>query len=359
MLQTKILVIYPEVTQTKMAVYQNGEVVFLKTIRHKPEQLNTFDDVIDQLDFRVDAVMAELNENELDKNYIRIIMARGGLIKPVKSGVYEVNERMKEDLRIGIMGRHATNLGGLMADRIAHMLPDAKAYLGDPVVVDELSDMARVSGHPLLPRKSIFHCLNHKYVARQYARSVNRNYQDLNLIVAHVGGGGISVGAHEKGLVVDVNQAFHGDGPFAVTRTGSLPIGDLVDLCFSGKYTHEQIKKMITEEGGLTAYIGTSSLREIESRLAAGDENVEFYVKAMAYQVAKEIGAMCAVLAGKVDAVLLTGNLLGNRIFASEIIRRIEKIAPITVYPVVNDLDSLAAIAMSVLSGTANIMEYE
>ncbi|MDP2424135.1 MAG: butyrate kinase [Bacteroidales bacterium] len=359
MLYIKILVIYPEVKQTKIAIYQNAEVVFLKTLKHKAEQLAQFADVIDQLPMRVALIMNELNTSDFDLSTIRVIIARGGLIKPVLSGVYEVNERMKEDLRKGIMGQHAINLGGLIADEIAHKLPDAKAYLGDPVVVDELSDMARVSGHPLIVRKSIFHALNHKYCARAFAKSTSKSYQDLNLVVAHVGGGGISVGAHQKGHVVDVNQAFQGDGPFTFTRSGSLPVGDLVNLCFSGQYTHPQILNMITEEGGLSAYLGTSSLRAIETNLAAGDEKTIFYVKTMAYQVAKEIGAMTTVLEGKVDAILLTGNFFSNRIFAHEVFRRIEHLGKINVYPVVNDLDSLAANGMKVLKDATQILEYQ
>ncbi|MBE0663077.1 MAG: butyrate kinase [Bacteroidales bacterium] len=358
MLNTKILVIYPEVTKTKMAIYQNGEVTFLKTIRHKPDKLESFNDINDQLLFRVDAIMNELKDNEIELGAIKVIMARGGLIKPLKSGIYEVNEQMKKDLRTGVMGRHATNLGGLIADEIAKQLPAAKAYLGDPVVVDELDDLARVSGHPLIERKSIFHCLNHKYVAREYSKSINKPYNELNLIVAHIGGGGISIGAHRKGKVVDVNQAFDGDGPFAVMRSGSLPVGDLVELCFSGKYTREEVRKMITDEGGLSAYLGTSSLSEIEMRLAANDEKAWFYVNAMAYQVAKEIGAMATVLEGKVDSILLTGNILNNKKFTDEITRRVDQIAPITVYPIVNDLDSLASNGMLVLKGQAEIIEY-
>lgn len=358
MLNNKILVIYPEVTKTKMAVYQNGEVTFLKTIRHKPDVLDSFADINDQLMFRVEAIMNELKENESELETIKVIMARGGLIKPLKSGIYQVNEQMKQDLQTGIMGRHATNLGGLIADEIARRLPAAKAYLGDPVVVDELDSLARVSGHPLIERKSIFHCLNHKHVAREFAKSVNKPYASLNLVVAHIGGGGISIGAHLKGRVVDVNQAFDGDGPLAIMRSGSLPAGDLVELCFSGKYSKNQIRKMLTDEGGLAAYLGTSSLTEIETRLASNDEKTWFYVNAMGYQISKEIGSMATVLEGKVDAILLTGNILNNKKFTDEIIRRINYIAPITVYPVVNDLDSLAANGMLVLNGKADIIEY-
>ncbi len=359
MLNFKILVIYPDVAQTKIAVYQNAEVIFLKTIEHQPDVIAGFTRIADQLPMRLEAIMNELSSNQVDTAEIHIIMARGGLIKPVRSGIYNINEGMKQDLTRGIMGCHATNLGGLLADAIAHQLPNAKAYLGDPVVVDELSDMARVSGHPLLPRKSIFHCLNHKFMARRYAKSVSTPYEDLNLVIAHVGGGGISVGAHQHGRVVDVNQAFHGDGPFAISRTGTLPVGDLVDLCFSGQFSHHDVRRMISEEGGLFAYLGTSSMRDIEARLTDGDEKTIFYIKAMAYQVAKEVGAMTTVLAGKVDAILLTGNLFGNKVFAHEVTHRIEHLGKIHVFPIVNDLDALAANGMLVLRGETEILEYE
>lgn len=358
MLNTKILVIYPAVTKTKMAIYQNAEVSFLKTIKHKPDVLGRFKDISDQFLFRMEAIMNELKDNEIELESIKVIMARGGLIKPLRSGIYEVNEQMKEDLRRGVMGHHATNLGGLIAGEIAKNLPNAKAYLSDPVTVDELDDLARVSGYPLIERKSIFHCLNHKYIAREFAKSVSKPYTKLNLIVAHIGGGGISVGAHRQGRVVDVNQAFDGDGPFTVMRSGSLPIGALVELCYSGKYPKEAIRKMITEEGGLSAYLGSSSFSEIEMRLAANDEKAWFYINAMAYQLAKEIGAMATVLEGKVNAILLSGNILNNKKFAEEITKRIDQIAPITVYPVVNDLDSLAANGMLVLKEQAEIIEY-
>jgi len=358
MLSNYILVVYPEVTTTKLAVYQGNNLVFLKIIKHSKEDLGRFPEMTEQVQYRTDAVLAELHENEIHLNAISLIMSRGGLIKPVKSGIYEVNERMKEDLKKGIMGVHETNLGGLVADEIAKLIPGAKAYLADPVVVDELDDVARVTGLPMIERKSVFHALNHKNIARNYSKSHNKHYEALNLIVAHIGSGGVSIGAHHHGKVVDVNQAFDGDGPFSLTRAGSLPVGSLIDLCFSGKYTKADVRKMITEEGGLKAYLGTSNINVVEDRVEKGDEKARFILHAMAYQVSKEIGALFTVLEGDVDAILLSGPIFNSRMFTDEIKRRVGKIAPITVYPTINDMDSLAANALRILKGETEILEY-
>ena len=354
----QILVIYPEADITKIAVYRNISLVFLKSIRHKPEAVAGFSHVIEQLDYRTDLIMAELENNQIDFEDIAIVMARGGLIKPLKSGVYEVNDAMKRDLRIGIMGMHATNLGGLIADSIASKLPNAKAYLADPVVVDEMEPIAKVSGLPQIERNSIFHALNHFNISREYAKSINCNYKDLKMVIAYIGNGGVSVGAHRNGQVIDVNQAFDGDGPFSMTRTGSLPVGQLIDLCYSGKYTHNEMREMITEKGGIKAYLGTKSLSEITSMVDSGDEKARFIVDAMAYQIAKEIGGMAAVLEFDVDAVLIMGSIMNNTFFTEKLITRIRKIAPVSVYPIVNDLDSLAANGVMILQGEAEIIEY-
>jgi butyrate kinase len=354
----QILVIYPEVDITKIAVYRNTSLIFLKSIRHKAETLVAFSHVIEELDYRTELILDELNNNQIDLDDIAVVMARGGLIKPLKSGVYQVNEAMKRDLRVGVMGMHATNLGGLIADKIASKLPNAKAYLADPVVVDEMEPIAKVSGLPQIERNSIFHALNHFNVSREYAKSINRNYKELKMVIAYIGNGGVSVGAHRCGQVIDVNQAFDGDGPFSMTRTGSLPVGQLIDLCYDGKYTREQMHKLITEHGGLKAYLGTKSLTEITSMVDDGDEKARFYVDAMAYQIAKEIGSMAAVLEFNVDATLIMGSIMNNKFFTDKLIGRIQKIAPVSVYPIVNDLDSLAMNGMMILHGEAEIIEY-
>ncbi len=358
MIAKHILVIYPEVDITKIAVYRNISLIFLKSIRHKADALANYPNVIEELDYRTGLIMEELKNNQIDLSEIAIVMARGGLIKPLTSGVYQVNEAMKHDLRVGVMGMHATNLGGLIADKIASLLPEAKAYLADPVVVDELEPIARVSGLPIIERNSIFHALNHKNVSREYAKSINRNYDELNLIVAYIGSGGVSVGAHHGGKVIDVNQAFDGDGPFSMTRTGGLPVGQVINLCYSGKYTREEMRKLITEQGGIQAYLGTKSLSQVLSMIDEGDEQATFIMDAMAYQIAKEIGGIATVLECKVDAILIMGSIMNSKFFTNQLIRRIEKIAPVSVYPIVNDLDSLAMNGMMILRGEAEVIEY-
>lgn len=353
-----ILVIYPEVEITKIAVYRNNSLIFLKSIRHKADILAGYPNVMDELDFRTGLILDEMKSNQIDLADIAVVMARGGLIKPLKSGVYQVNEAMKHDLRVGVMGMHATNLGGLIADKIASKLPDAKAYLADPVVVDELESIARVSGLPVIERNSIFHALNHKNVSREYANSINRSYDELNLIVVYIGSGGVSVGAHKGGKVIDVNQAFDGDGPFSMTRTGGLPVGQVIDLCYSGKYTRDAMRKLVTEQGGIQAYLGTKSLSQVLSMVDEGDEQATFIVDAMAYQIAKEIGSMATVLECKADAVLIMGAIMNSKFFTAQLMRRIDKIAPVSIYPIVNDLDSLAINGNMILRGEAEIIEY-
>ncbi|MCF8303620.1 MAG: butyrate kinase [Bacteroidales bacterium] len=355
---SRVLVINPKNTSTKIAVFKNAKLVFLKTIQHNKEELGKFNEVTDQLDLRRNAIMKELRDNEIRLKDMKVIIARGGLLKPLDSGVYKVNKRMKEDLLKGIMGKHAVNLGGLLADDIAAEL-EAEAYIADPVVVDELGDLARISGHPKFDRKSIFHALNQKVVARKYAKSINRKYEELDLIVVHIGGGGTSVGAHKNGRVIDANQAFDGDGPFSIERTGTLPVGDLVRLCFSGEYSQEEIIHMITTEGGFAGYLGTTSVHEIEDRIAQGDKEAELYTNAMAYQLSKEIGGMCMVTEGKPDAIILSGDIFHNKSFTNYVSSRVSKIGPIAIYPNEDEVEALAINADRVLRGETEVLEYK
>ena len=360
MISKEILVIYPQVNQTKIAVYRNINVIFLKTIKHKPEELEKFDQVMDQIDYRTELIMKELKENDLNLQALEVVVARGGLIKPLKvAGVYEVNELMIEHLRTGYQGMHETNMGGVIADLIVKQLPNARAFLANPVVVDELDDIARVTGHPKVERKSIFHALNHKYIARKFAKSNNKCYFDMRMIITHIGSGGISVGAHKEGRVVDVNQAYDGAGPFSLTRTGTLPIGTLVKACFSGKYTQDELMKMITKEGGIYAHLGTSNIHDIFERIEQGDEKAKFYMEAMAYNVAKQIGAMAAVLDFKVDGILLSGSIFNYSFFTQYLSEKIKTIAPIALFPAVNDLDALAMNSYMALKGEMEINEYK
>ncbi|MFH2095055.1 MAG: butyrate kinase, partial [Bacteroidota bacterium] len=348
----------PGSTSTKVAVYRCNELEFLKNIKHPVEELDKFPHIIDQYEYRKNIIMTELKDAHVEIDQIDAVVARGGLVKPIPSGVYIVNEKLKEDLIKGIQGQHASNLGGLIADDIAKSLPHAKAYIADPVVVDELNEEARFTGHPDFFKNSIFHALNQKAIARTHARSVGKTYEEMNLIIAHLGGG-ISVGAHRGGKVIDVNQALDGNGPFSPERSGSLPVGQLVKLCFSGKYTEEEIYKMIVGKGGFVAYLGTNSAYEVEIRAHTGDEKALKVQKAMAYQVSKEIGSMAVVLEGKVDAILLTGGIAYNKDFVDLIKEKVDFIAPVGVYPGEDEMKALANNGMMVLNGELTPLVYE
>jgi butyrate kinase len=353
-----ILAINPGSTSTKIAVFRNTREMFLKNIRHTSEELSQFARITDQYGFRKNIILNELESAGIDIKNIAVVVGRGGLVKPIPSGVYAVNDAMVEDLKIGVMGQHASNLGGLIARDIADSIPGTKAFIADPVVVDELEDIARVSGHPLFERVSIFHALNQKAIARQHAKSISKRYEEMNLVVVHLGGG-ISVGAHHNGRVIDVNQALDGEGPFSPERSGSLPVGALVKMCFSGKYTQEEIKKMITGKGGYVAYLGTNDAYEVEKRAAAGDEQAQLIHDAMAYQVAKEVGAMSTVLKGQVDAILLTGGIAYGKPFVETLSGRIAHIAPIFVYPGEDEMRALAMNGLMVHKGESEARIYQ
>ncbi len=352
-----VLALNPGSTSTKIAVFEDTNPLFIQTLRHTKEELEKYERVTDQFSFRKNLIIEQLEDDEINLNSIRIVMGRGGLLKPVESGVFAVNEKMVEDLQSCQYGEHASNLGGLIAYDIAKSLPNADAYIANPVVVDELNDLARLSGHPKLPRRSIFHALNQKAVARQHAKSILRKYEDLNLIVVHLGGG-ITVGAHQKGKVVDVNQGLDGDGPFSPERSGTLPVGDLVRLCFNGEYDQKQIMKMIKGEGGLVAYLGTNSAIEVEQRAAAGDEYSKLVYDAMAYQVAKEVGAMSAVLKFDIDGILITGGIAHDKYFTNQIVSYCYKIAPVHIIPGEDEMQALALNGIRVISGEAEVKVY-
>ncbi len=354
-----ILTINPGSTSTKIAVFHSNELIFQKNIRHSSEEIDRFAKISEQFGYRKEIIIRELEEAGIDISGIHAIVGRGGLLKPIPSGVYEVNERMKEDLRNGLRGQqHASNLGGLIADDIAKNIQGAKAYIADPVVVDELEDVARYSGHPAFKRTSIFHALNQKAIGRMHALTIGRKYEELNLIIVHLGGG-ITVGAHLKGRVIDVNQGLDGEGPFSPERSGTLPSGDLVRLCFSGKYSEIEVLKMITGQGGLVAFLGTNNAYEVEQRVMEGDIEATNVQNAMAYQVAKLIGAMAVVLDGEVDAILVTGGIAYNKIFVDYIKNKTAKIAQIEVYPGEDEMRALALNGLMVLDGEVEAKVYE
>ena len=354
----RILAINPGSTSTKIAVYEGETPVFLKDIKHSREKLAEFEKITDQFHFRKKLILDQLTEAEIELDSIHIVMGRGGLLKPIESGVYEVNAAMIRDLKNSPLGEHASNLGGLIADDIAKSLPGAKAFIANPVVVDEMIDLARFTGHPRFKRKSIFHALNQKAVAREHSKSVLKKYEDLNLIVVHLGGG-ITIGAHRRGRVIDVNQGLDGEGPFSPERSGTLPVGDLVRLCFKGEFTQTEIMTMIKGNGGLAAYTGTNSAYEVEMLAFEGDERASLVLQAMAYQVSKEIGAMATVLRGEVDGILITGGVANSKWFVSLIIERVNFIAPVHVYPGEDEMRALAFNGMRILNKEAEIKVYQ
>jgi butyrate kinase len=352
-----ILAINPGATSTKIAVYRNNTFVFLKTIRHDCEDLQQFSRTVDQLEMRMGLVLAEVRENHIPFDQIGIIIARGGLIRPIESGVYEVNREMIHDLTEGVMGDHASNLGGLIADRLKGEFPGARAYIADPVVVDELQEVARISGHPRFPRISIFHALNQKSTARTYAHSRGMEYEELNLIIAHLGSG-ISVGAHKKGRVIDVNNALDGDGPFGPERSGTLPAGALARFCFEAGKSLEEVQKMVSGEGGLYAYVGHKDAHRIEKLAREGDPRARLIQEAMAYQVSKEIGAMATVLGGEVHAILLTGGIANNPDLTGYIKENVDFIAPVFIYPGEDEMRALALNGSLLLTGKISAKKY-
>jgi len=344
-----LLIINPGSTSTKLAVFRDNEPVYSKTLRHSGEDLEKFAGVIGQFEYRRRLVMDAVMKSGIKPGELDAVVGRGGLLRPVPGGTYLVNQTMIEDLQAEKRGSHASNLGGLIARSIAGEL-GIPAYIVDPVCIDEKEPVSRISGMPENPRESLFHALNQKAVARQAAKDLGRDYSEVNLIVAHLGGG-ISVGAHSRGRVVDVNDALAGDGPFTPERSGGLPVGKLVEMCYSGRYTREEMMKKIVGKGGLAAYLGTNDALEVESRIERGDKEARLIYEAMAYQVAKEIGACGAVLKGDVDAVVITGGIAYSNMLVGWIEERVRFIAPVRVYPGEQEMEALAAGGLRVLTG--------
>jgi len=354
---TKILAINPGSTSTKIAVFEDQEQVFIKNIKHTSEELEGFKKITDQSDFRKNIIINVLSENNIDIHSLQMVIGRGGLIKPIPSGIYKVNDLLKEHLIMGYTGEHASNLGGLIADNIAKSIGLTESYIADPVVVDELQEIARIAGHPLYKRISIFHALNQKAIARTHAHNEGKEYEKMNLIVAHMGGG-ISVGAHRLGKVVDVNQALDGEGPFSPERSGTLPMNQVIEYCFSGQYTKDDMKKMIVGKGGYVAYFGTNDAYEVEKMAEAGDEKAQMIQHAMAYQVAKAIGEAAVVLQGKAEAILLTGGIAYGKPMIELIKQYVSWIAPVFVYPGEDEMKALAFNALMIATKEIEAKEY-
>ena len=352
----KLLVINPGSTSTKIGVFENETLLFEETLRHSTEEIAQYPTIVSQKDFRKELIMNLLESKNFDKNSLDVVVGRGGLLKPIPGGTYAVSDELLADLKKGVQGQHASNLGGILAREIGDAI-GKPSYIVDPVVVDELTDVARISGMPELPRRSIFHALNQKAVARRYAKEHGTTYDALNLIVIHMGGG-VSVGAHSHGKVVDVNNILDGEGCFSPERSGTVPVGDLVKMCFSGKYTEKEIYKKICGNGGFNAYLHTNDARVVEKMVKEGDEYAKLVEDAFYYQIAKDAGAMAAVLEGKVDAIILTGGIAYNPYTREILEKKIGFIAPITVYPGEDELLALAQGALRVMHGEEQPQEY-
>ncbi|MBW6459962.1 MAG: butyrate kinase [Bacteroidales bacterium] len=352
-----IIAINPGSTSTKIAVYRNKECIFEENIKHSAEELAPFEKITDQFEFRKQAIMQRLNGTKIDPEKVKVIMGRGGLVRPIESGVYRINDQMKHDLVNSPVGEHASNLGCFIADDLAREFPNAVAYITDPVVVDEMDPIARIAGHPLFTRRSVFHALNQKATARRHATAVGKKYEELNLIVVHLGGG-ISVGAHRNGRVTDVNHAIGGEGPFSPERTGSVPVIDAVRMAYSGKYSEKEFTRMLIGQGGLAAHLGTNNAYEVEQRVKNGDEQATLIYEAMAYQVSKFVGMMAVALKGKVDGVLITGGVAYDKWFVEKLREYAGWVAPFFIYPGENEMEALAMNAWRAIQGEIEVKEY-
>ena len=352
----KLLIINPGSTSTKIAVYEDEKPVLTETIRHSSEEIGKYATVYDQFEFRKKVILDTLKKEGIELNTLNAIVGRGGLLKPIESGTYAVNDAMLKDLKVGVQGQHAANLAGIIANDIGKKL-GIPAYIVDPIVVDELNPVARISGIPELPRKSIFHALNQKAVAKRYSKEHGKKYEDVSLIVVHMGGG-VTVGVHKGGRVIDVNNGLDGEGPFAPERSGGVPEGALVELCFSGKYTREEVRKKINGKGGVVAYLNTNDFRDAVDARNKGNKKAELITDAFIYQVSKEIGQCSTVLFGKVDAILLTGGIAYNKWVTGEITKRVGFIAPVVVYPGEDEMLALAQGGLRVLKGEEKAKEY-
>ncbi len=351
-----ILAINPGSTSTKIAIYDDEQPVLLRNIRHEPDELAQFGHIIEQRQFRRDVVIHELIALGSNLRFDAII-GRGGLAKPLSGGVYEVNEQMCTDMYFA-KRQHVCNLGCVIAFELAQYFPGCKAYIADPVVVDEMEPIAKITGSPLMPRRPIWHALNQRAIARRYARENGRRYEDLNLIVCHLGGG-VSVAAHRQGRAIDCNNGLDGEGPFSPERAGSLPPADLIRLCYSGQFTEEQLLRRIQGEAGLQAHLGTTDLKAIISRIEAGDEQAQLIFDAMVFNIAKCIAAEGAVLCGNVDAILLTGGMAHSEHLTRRIRRRISYLAPVHVYPGEDEMQALALNALRALRNPSIVKTYE
>ncbi|MDE5865280.1 MAG: butyrate kinase [Lachnospiraceae bacterium] len=352
----KSLIINPGSTSTKIGVFEDETLLFEETLRHSTEEIAQYASIVDQKDFRKDIIVKLLKEKNFDINSLNMVVGRGGMLKPIPGGTYEVSDDLLEDLKIGKQGQHASNLGGILAREIGDSI-GVPSYIVDPVVVDELAPVSRYSGVPELPRTSVFHALNQKAVAKRYAKEIGKAYDSMNLIVVHMGGG-VSVGAHNQGKVIDVFNALDGDGAFSPERAGAVPSGALIKMCFSGKYTEKEVYKKFVGNGGFNAYCGTNDMRDVEKMVQGGDAKAAEVREAFITQVAKDIGSMACVLKGKIDQIIVTGGIAYDKVVVEGLKERAGWIAPMTVYPGEDELLALVQGGLRVLNGEEKAMTY-
>ena len=352
----KSLIINPGSTSTKIGVFEDETLLFEETLRHTTDEISSYPNIVAQKDFRKNIILTILKDKNFDITTLDVIVGRGGMLKPIPGGTYQVTDTLLDDLKVGIQGQHASNLGGIIAREIADSL-SLPSYIVDPVVVDEMEPVARFSGIPEISRVSIFHALNQKAVAKRYAKEIGKSYDSLDLIVVHLGGG-VSVGPHHNGKIIDIFNALDGDGAFSPERSGSLPCGALVKMCFSGKYTEKEVYSKLVGKGGFNAYLGTNDMRDVEKMMAEGNQDANAVRDAFVYQICKDIGAMSTVLKGHVDQIIITGGIAYSKAVVASIKERIEWIAPVTVYPGEDELLALAQGALRVMNHEEEPMTY-
>ena len=352
----KSLIINPGSTSTKIGVFEDETLLFEETLRHSTEEIAQYASIVDQKDFRKEIITNLLKSKDFDINSLGMVVGRGGMLKPIPGGTYAVTDELLHDLKIGKQGQHASNLGGILAREIADSI-GVPSFIVDPVVVDEMCDIARYSGVPELPRTSVFHALNQKAVAKRYAKETSKAYDSLNLIVVHMGGG-VSVGAHLNGRIIDVFNALDGDGAFSPERAGGAPVGALIKMCFSGQYTEKEVYKKFVGNGGFNAYLGTNDMRDVENMVLAGDAKATEIRDAFVFQVSKDIGSMAAVLNGKVDQIIVTGGIAYDKGVVAGLRERCEWIAPFTIYPGEDELLALVQGGLRVVNGEEEAKIY-
>lgn len=355
-MSVKSLIINPGSTSTKIGVFEDETLLFEETLRHSTEEISQYASIVDQKDFRKKIITDLLKEKDFDIKSLGMVVGRGGMLKPIPGGTYAVTDDLLVDLKIGKQGQHASNLGGILAREIADEI-GVPSYIVDPVVVDELAPVARYSGVKELPRTSVFHALNQKAVAKRYSKEAGKAYDSMNLIVVHMGGG-VSVGAHEKGKVIDVFNALDGDGAFSPERAGAVPSGALIKMCFSGEYTEKEVYSKIVGKGGFNSYLGTNDMRNVIKMIEEGNEEAKAMFDAFIFQVTKDIGSMACVLNGKVDQIIVTGGIAYNAKVIEALKEKAGWIAPFTVYPGEDELLALVQGGLRVLNGEEKAMEY-